>query len=217
MLRKRLAIIIKWIEISQAQKILDIGTDHGLLAYQIIQKYPAKKVVATDLRSHIVKQLQNRFPKTEYKNLDFIVSDGFQQITDKFDLAVLAGLGVPTIAKILNRQKQPLAQYIIQTKQNPYELRCWFAERGFGFQKDEIILDHNQFYHTVWVDQAKGQKFNLQNLHFGNYQSQTKQTFVTYWKRQLMIYQKIMGKLPAAERNKMYREKIHPLQRILKQ
>ncbi len=216
MLAKRLKLINNWVTLfaKSIKIVLDIGTDHGQLARNIAQFNPKILVIGSDLRKHIIHKRQIEPLNQQIKNLKFVVSDGFENIKEKIDLVILAGLGYQTIEKILNQQLSLAKFYIIQTRNNPINLRKWFAKKGFGFEKDIIFVERNIFYHTLLLN-VKGRKhFNEKNIQFGDFENKDK-SFINYWQRQIVILTNIMEKLPIDQRTKFYNSKILPIKEIV--
>ncbi|GAY73817.1 peptide chain release factor N(5)-glutamine methyltransferase [Lentilactobacillus kosonis] len=68
-------------------KVLDIGTGSGAIAIAIKQNRPAFKVTATDI-SDAALQVAKENAKEEETDISFVLSDVFDQISDKYDIII---------------------------------------------------------------------------------------------------------------------------------
>jgi len=75
----------------------DIGCDHGLISEYALGY--AKKIIAADISEKCLSKARQLL--SPQKNIEFVVSDGFKNIKDSVDLAVIAGMGGHTIVEIL--------------------------------------------------------------------------------------------------------------------
>ena len=109
--------------------LCDVGTDHGYIAVGALLKGKAERVVAADVSEKcLAKCVALAREKGVESRLKAVVSDGFSEIDDDIDVAVIAGLGgYETIkilknAEILGRVPEKL---VLCPHQNAKELRAY--------------------------------------------------------------------------------------------
>ena len=96
---------------------LDIGTDHAYLPIYLINNNITNKVIASDISKNVLSQSLNNLKKYNLDDKVLLVqSDGFNNIKDNVDIAVIAGMGAHTIINIINKAKTLPEKLIIQSK-----------------------------------------------------------------------------------------------------
>ena len=213
MLPKRFVIIGAWSSKVKGPIIADIGTDHGKLARYLAGLNVKSKVLAIDLRPHIVAQQQDNALNAKYPNLRFFVSNGLENCPFQVDLAICAGMGARTILAIL-KQPQKAAGYILQLRNNPEAIRKWWNEQGYFYLEDTIIYDNKHYYHTLFLHRHRGKKFNQTSLRFGDYKTLTP-VVINYWTRKVQELEKIAAALPKQQRQALYTTQILPIKNII--
>ena len=89
-------------------KVIDIGTDHAYVPIYLYLNNITTYITATDISSHVLKQSYSNLKKYNLENkIKLIQSDGFKNITDTYDLAIIAGMGTHTIIDILTSKNLP--------------------------------------------------------------------------------------------------------------
>lgn len=120
----------------------DIGSDHGYVLKKALDLGYIKKGIASEIAPG---PLENA--KSNLKNypVTFYLSDGFDKINEKFDIAIISGMGVYTIIDILN--KAPKAKYILQPNDKHEVLRQYLQESGYIITEEHITFD--KFYYII--------------------------------------------------------------------
>ncbi|MDO8059010.1 class I SAM-dependent methyltransferase ['Crotalaria aegyptiaca' phytoplasma] len=115
--------------------VADIGTDHGLVLKKALDLGYIRKGIAVDISA---KALSRARKNLENYPVQFFVSDGFQNISVDFDLAVICGLGAYTIINIL--KNAPITKPCLLGCQSKIHLLFdWLKKNDF------IILKHYVF------------------------------------------------------------------------
>lgn len=125
-------------------KVLDIGTDHGLVLSSAFEKGYIKSAIANDLREKPLNQA-----KKNLKNypVTYVISDGFLSIKEDFDLAVISGMGAYLICDILDHAPKGDQVFLLQANDKIEILRIYLMDHGFSII-DEYILE-DKFYYVV--------------------------------------------------------------------
>ncbi|MCD4826564.1 MAG: class I SAM-dependent methyltransferase [Acholeplasmataceae bacterium] len=126
-------------------RILDIGTDHGLVLLEAFKNDYIKSAIASDLREEPLKSAKKNL--IDYP-VEFVVSDGFEHVKSDFDLCIIAGMGAYLIKDILKLAPKDKT-YILQANDNHDILRAYLANHGFEIVDEHIIYD--KFYYIIMV------------------------------------------------------------------
>jgi len=163
--KKRIECIVNEIcEISKSYNekqnlvLLDVGTDHGMVAYDAIKNGCVTNVICSDISE---KSLQKAIKVFEFdgkfdKSADFRVGDGLHVIgqNEKIDICVIAGMGSHEIVKILLESEHKLDNvkfFIFQTATDDEALVSVLNKLGFDFLFDKFIFDAGHVYRTITV------------------------------------------------------------------
>lgn len=142
-------------------RVLDIGTDHGLVLFEALKKGYIKSAIASDLREEPLNQARRNLSKFP---VEFVVSDGFKNINSDFDLAIIAGMGAYLIRDILKHAPMDKT-FILQANDNHDILRAYLADAGFVIEDEFAIYD--KFYYIIMIVK-KGEMILLEDdLHLG--------------------------------------------------
>ena len=126
-------------------QVLDIGTDHGLVLLEAFKKGYIKSAIASDLREEPLNSAKRNLKGYP---VEFVVSDGFEQVKSDFDLAIIAGMGAYLIKDILKGAPKDKT-YILQANDNHDILRAYLADHGFEIIDEHIIFD--KFYYIIMI------------------------------------------------------------------
>ncbi len=146
--------------VDKDSKLVDIGTDHALLPIYLYENEITKNVTGSDISNNALE-----FAKTNLKKhnlidkIKLVVSDGFNNLDDEYDTAVISGMGTDTIKKILDKNNLP-KKLIISSHKNVDELRLFMNKKGYKIIK-EITLKDNGIYYDM-IKYEKGRE-NLSN------------------------------------------------------
>ena len=138
--------------IGTANRVADIGCDHGYLGISLLNNKQAKSVIAADIRPmplQAAKENASRFGFTE--QMEFYLSDGVAAIPQDFDVMVCAGMGGDTMVSILENApwlKSTSYRLILQCQSKTAMLRRYLNENGFTIRKESALKD-GRFLYTV--------------------------------------------------------------------
>ena len=81
--------------------VVDIGTDHAYLPIYLYENDITKNIVASDISSNALLFAKNNLEKHNLRGkIKLVVSDGFKNLDECFDIAIISGVGTETIKKI---------------------------------------------------------------------------------------------------------------------
>lgn len=135
--------------VDKDSKLVDIGTDHGYLPIYLYENEITKNVTGSDISSNALKFAKANFEKHNLSDkIKLIVSDGFKNLDEKYDTAVISGMGTDTIKKILDIDNIP-NKLIISSHKNVDELRLFMNEKGYKIIKEIVLQENNIFYDII--------------------------------------------------------------------
>ena len=143
-------------------RVLDIGTDHGLVLLKAFEKGYIKEAIATDLREKPLKQAEKNlknYPVT------YILSDGFLAVKNPFDLAIIAGMGAYLIADIMNQAPKGNHVYILQANDKIEILREYLGSHGFKIIDEYLV--HDRFFYVILKVTRGVMLLNEEDLYLG--------------------------------------------------
>ena len=190
--------------VDKDSKLVDIGTDHGYLPIYLYENEITKKVTGSDISSNALEFAKNNLKKHNLSDkIKLIVSDGFTNLNDEYDTAVISGMGTDTIKKILNIDNIP-NKLIISSHKNVDELRLFMNEKGYKIIK-EIVLQENDIFYDIIKYEKGNEILNKYELLVG------KSNNLEYEKHLLEKYKIIYNK----SKNKKYLDYINIIERKL--
>lgn len=144
MLTKRLKAIADLVPSNAS--VIDIGTDHAYIPIYLYQKNITTNIAASDISSKVLtSSLENLKKYNLNSQIPLILSNGFINITSKYDVAIIAGMGTHTIKDILNNSNIP-NMLIIQSNNDHFELRKYLNGLGYKIDKETVIYDKKHYY-----------------------------------------------------------------------
>ena len=147
-------------------KVIDIGTDHAYVPIYLYLNNITKNITATDISSNVLKQTYNNLKKYNLEDkIKLIQSNGFKNITETYDLAVIAGMGTHTIIDILKTKNLPKT-LIISSNNDHHILREYLNSLNYSLEKEIAILDHNKYYLIMYYVYGK-ENLSKEEILFG--------------------------------------------------
>ncbi|MDD3191892.1 MAG: tRNA (adenine(22)-N(1))-methyltransferase TrmK [Bacilli bacterium] len=169
------------------QKIADIGCDHGLLIKKAFS-YGITFAQAIDNKEGPLEAAK--------KNLggfcdavEFSLSDGLSNLSNKVEVIILAGLGADLAIKILDQSKEKLKlikRMIIQVNKNPDKIREYSKNIAFKIVSEKIIFERKHFYEIIVFEPGE-RDLRPEEILFGPCLLQKKDTlFIQKWKEEYL-------------------------------
>ena len=135
--------------VDKDNRLVDIGTDHALLPIYLYENEITKKVTGSDISSNALEFAKNNLKKHNLSDkIKLIVSDGFTNLNDEYDTAVISGMGTDTIKKILDRENLP-KKLIISSHKNVDKLRLFMNKKGYKIIREITLKDNDIYYDMI--------------------------------------------------------------------
>lgn len=137
-------------------KVVDIGTDHAYLPIYLYQNNITKFITASDISKEVLKYSAKNLIKNNLEDkIELIESDGFKNLSGKYDIAIITGMGSSTIKKILSVKNLP-KKIIVCSHNNIPGLRIFINSIGYKIEK-EIIVKEKEIYYDI-IKYTKGKE-----------------------------------------------------------
>jgi len=177
--------------------VLDIGTDHGFVLSKAFEKGYIKAGIATDLREkplEVAMKNLKKYPTT------FILSDGFLNVKQAFDLAIIAGMGAHLICDILEAAPYGEETYLIQANDKIEIVREFLCNNDFEIIDEYIILD--KFYYVILKVKRGEMILSEEELYLGPH-LKNKREALPYFAKKAAQIEKIMIKADEKRREEL--------------
>lgn len=136
--------------IDNATKVIDIGTDHAYLPIYLVNEKGFKHVWASEKNAKVaLSSIKNINKYNLNEEITLYESDGFNNIKDTFDIAVISGMGTYTIIDILKRCKNIPKTLILQSNNNISLLREYMASINYTLVCEIVVFEHNKYYNIL--------------------------------------------------------------------
>ena len=172
MKKRRLEEIIKLVEDNSI--VADIGTDHGIVPYELIKSNKAKKVIASDISEKSLDKLREKLDYLdEPEKIMLNVSDGLNNLNEyQVDTIIISGMGGNLIVDILNKNIDVAksANCLILGANNSLSvLRKFLHDNSFEIIEEVDLFDNDKYYQIIKVKVGKQLFLNEYEYEFGKF------------------------------------------------
>ncbi|MBC1520839.1 tRNA (adenine-N(1))-methyltransferase [Listeria aquatica] len=196
-LSKRLEKVAHFIE--PQSRIADIGSDHAYLPCYAVLKGFASFAIAGEIADGPFRSAQDQVEKTGLlAQISVRKGDGLEvlELSDEVDTVVIAGMGGPLIANILENGKRKLARVkrlILQPNIAAKRIREWGAREQFQITAEEIIEEDHKIYEILVLERSNEPvDYSEDELFFGPMLLKEKNAiFRTKWQHERDTWKKI--------------------------
>ena len=133
--------------------VVDVGTDHALLAAELVNSGKCCKVIASDIKEGPLDSARKTVEKYGISDkVSLILSDGLENVPlEGVTDIVIAGMGGETIADIIektdvDRYEQKNVRWILQPMSKPEYLRKMIYEFQMNIVEEHVVEDGDKLY-----------------------------------------------------------------------
>ena len=172
MKKHRLEEIINLVEDNSI--VADIGTDHGIVPYELIKSNKAKKVIASDISEKSLDKLREKLDYLdEPEKIILNVSDGLDNLNEyQVDTIIISGMGGNLIVDILNKNIDVAksANCLILGANNSLSLlRKFLHDNSFEIIEEVDLFENDKYYQIIKVKVGKQLFLNEYEYEFGKF------------------------------------------------
>lgn len=168
-LSKRLNWIIN--EMDKADVIMDVGTDHGYIAIELIKRNIAHKVIASDInKDPLNKAKLNVSLEGLSSKIDLRLGGGLAPVKNNEVQGVLiAGMGGNLIRDILEKdidKVKNMKYLVLQPAQNPEVLREYLYTGNYEVIDEDVCEDEGKYYELFKVRYKENNSTKLEEIFY---------------------------------------------------
>lgn len=184
--------------------LLDIGTDHGFVIIDALQKGFIQKAIACDINPMPLDNAKQNIETAQLTALvDFHLTNGFVGIHQPFDGVLIAGMGMHLIKDILNQTHTPARRYILQANNHIDQLRHYLALNHYRII-DEVTV-YEKFHYVILVCEKGEMTLDAKDI-FAGPQLKSKKCSLPYYRHQLAIWMRNHAKAKGQKQAKLASE-----------
>ena len=204
--------------IHEGANIADIGADHGLL----------EQYIALTLKDYHILAIENKEGPLDalrkaadcLKNVEISHSDGMNQVSEKYDTVVLAGMGGDNIVNILSKNPSKLESVkhiIVDAHSFIPKVRKFLIDSGFDIDQEKIIYEYGVYYIIIsFKKNTKQNSYSNNQIEFG-YNLSKDPLYPEYKKYTLGKYKKVLKNMKKSHcKNDKYYEIVGEMRRFKK-
>lgn len=200
--------------VTEGNRLVDVGCDHGYLPVDLIQKQKIPSAIAADVGKGPLSRAQEHIEQYGLgKYIETRLSDGLREIREgEGDTLVIAGMGGPLMERILTDGKEVLRSFkelILQPQSDIGHVRRFLFANGYQIMEENSVLEDGKFYFIMKA--AAGIKvpaWKDEELEFGKLLLEKKHPVLRqYLERELRIRDQILERLRDESREATVRRK----------
>lgn len=144
---------------SNVHYLVDVGADHGYFILEAIARKRVESGMAVENKKGPYTHLVEMVKKYHFENqVETSFSSGLEKVKVPLDLALIAGMGTPTILSILHHDIEKLKDihYLLIDAHNQLpELRKEVTRLGYKIIGEEIVEEEQVFYELVLFERGE--------------------------------------------------------------
>ncbi len=198
MLKKRLENVANLIA---EDNLIDIGTDHGYLLIDLVQKQKITRGLAVEVVQGPLDNVKDNVKRHGLDCIEFALSDGLTKVdkqnTDNYSSISICGMGGKLISDIITDSIDKFEGKTLYLQPNNGEqvLRRTLISNGFQITHEEVLIDNDIFYEIIKAIPGN-QQLTDEEVYFGKCNlAASSDVFVAKYTDRLSHLQKISDKL----------------------
>jgi tRNA (adenine22-N1)-methyltransferase len=142
--------------IPPAKTIADVGCDHGYTIIEAFEKYGIDFAVAIDNKPQPLQRAVENLKQTPYySNIRFSLSSGLEDLREKVDAIIIAGMGGIMIQEILEKAGNLAdSRLILQANRNVPELREYLWKQYYRISEERIVYEDRKYYEIIAAEKT---------------------------------------------------------------
>ena len=213
----------------KANVIMDVGTDHGYIAIELIRRNITDKVIASDInKDPLNKAKLNVSLEGLSSKIDLRLGGGIARIKNNEVQGVLiAGMGGNLIRDILEKdidKVKNMDYLILQPAQNPEVLREYLYTGNYEVIDEDVCEDEGKYYELFKVKYKENNSTKLEEIFYEISPvllNKKSEVFKSYLHEKVDKYKKVHSFIKdntehAVARKKELQNKIEVIENLLK-
>lgn len=202
-LSKRLHYVASYIQ--QGMKIADIGSDHAYLPTYAVKQGTVSFAIAGEIADGPFQSAKEQVERVCLGHLiDVRKGDGLEVIkAGEVDCIIVAGMGGPLIAHILDEGKEKLegvARLVLQPNIGAEHIRRWIVANNWELVDEQILEEDGKIYEILVAERGTVVSYNPGELLLGPFLLKEKsEIFVKKWSSELKSWKNILNSMDKAQ------------------
>jgi tRNA (adenine22-N1)-methyltransferase len=156
--------------VSAGNILADVGTDHGYIPIELVQRGIVPSAIAMDLREGPLSRAREHIKERGLSDcIELRLSDGVSALSEgEADTVLIAGMGGELVIHILSDGADvchSVRELILQPQSEIGEVRRFLRENGYRIVGEDMVLEDGKFYPMMRV--VPGQQMERQTQHYG--------------------------------------------------
>ncbi|MCU0104670.1 class I SAM-dependent methyltransferase [Acholeplasma vituli] len=146
--------------------LLDIGTDHGYVIIDALEKGYIKQAIACEVNPMPLENARQNIAASGLSDrVHFVLSNGFLNVIKPFDGVLIAGMGMHLIKDILLQPHTKAKKYILQANNHIDQLREFITNNDFRIVDEVSIFE--KFHYVILVVEPGIMKLSQKECYIG--------------------------------------------------
>lgn len=168
-LSKRLNWILNIMD--KCDVIMDVGTDHGYIAIELIKRNLADKVIASDINKDPLNKAKLNVSLEGLSNkIELRLGGGLTPVKEnEVNGVLIAGMGGNLIRDILEndvKKVKNMDYLVLQPAQNPEVLREYLYISDYEIIDEDVCFDEGKYYEVFKVKYKENNSTKLENIFY---------------------------------------------------
>jgi tRNA (adenine22-N1)-methyltransferase len=141
------------------RRLIDVGTDHGLIPISAVQRGIAARAIASDLRhAPLVLARRNILAARLSEQILLLREDGLSALANgAVDAVVMAGMSGEQMVRLCSEASHVLervSQLLVQPNSDVHAVRRWARAHGWQLRDESMLIERGQFFVTCAFEPA---------------------------------------------------------------
>ncbi|MCH4208046.1 MAG: class I SAM-dependent methyltransferase [Solobacterium sp.] len=186
--------------VREGMVLADIGTDHARLPIMLVEQGIINRAYACDVAAGPLRAAEENIHQAHLQQQILTVrSDGFRNVPEDANAAVIAGMGFFTIRDIIDHDIEKLKQFqqlIIESNTDLTLLRTWISDHHWTIVHEVLIHERSHDYVAMEISLEFHEAYSSIELQCGPILLQQKsEAYLQYCKRQISKLDLIIEKI----------------------
>lgn len=151
--------------------IMDVGTDHGYIAIELIKRNLADKVIASDINKDPLNKAKLNVTLEGLSNkIELRLGGGLTPVKEnEVNGILIAGMGGNLIRDILEndiKKVKNMDYLVLQPAQNPEVLREYLYISDYEIIDEDVCFDEGKYYEVFKVKYKENNSTKLENIFY---------------------------------------------------
>ena len=189
---KRLKFIASFIE--KGMITGDIGADHGLLSYYLLENNIVDKAYASDNKIGPFNNLKKTFINSGF-DIEIALKDGINDLPKYVNTVIIAGMGGELINKILKDGESYLenVDYLVLSPHlDPASVRRFLSQINYNIIDEDIIFD-DKFYLVIKAKKGKESLSEKEIILGPKLIERKNELIINYWNERISEIKKVIN------------------------